>query len=127
MFVWLRWFVNRVTCLPTPCNAARRAGCLSCAIDPGHARVDVPRESHQNLGRELGQAKRRFWLGLIREKLAAPQGSTIAINELVMNPENILELLYFLFTFTYFFQLHLSNEPGKGSCFAHLSIQIPIA
>jgi hypothetical protein len=33
-------------------------------------------------------------LGLIREKLAITQGSTIALNILVMNLEKLLELLF---------------------------------
>ena len=34
---------------------------------------------------KFGQGKRRFGLDLIREKLALTQGSTIAMNILVMN------------------------------------------
>jgi hypothetical protein len=37
-------------------------------------------------------------LGLIREKLALTQGSTIAINILVMNLAKLLALLFVLFT-----------------------------
>ena len=47
---------------------------------------------------KIGQGKRRFGLGLIREKLAVTQGSTIARNVLVMNLEKLLELLFVLFT-----------------------------
>jgi hypothetical protein len=47
---------------------------------------------------KFGQGKRRFGLGLIREKLALTQGSTIAMNILVMNIEKLLELLFVLFT-----------------------------
>jgi hypothetical protein len=47
---------------------------------------------------KFGQGKRRFGLGLIREKLALTQGSTIAMNILVMNLEKLLELLFVLFT-----------------------------
>ena len=47
---------------------------------------------------KLGQGKRRFGWGLIREKLALTQVSTIAMNILVMNLEMLLELLYVLFT-----------------------------
>lgn len=39
---------------------------------------------------KIGQGKRRFGLGLIREKLAVTQGSTIALNMLVMNLEKLL-------------------------------------
>jgi hypothetical protein len=45
---------------------------------------------------KIGQGKRRFGLGLIREKLPATQGSTIALNVLVMNLEKLLELLFVL-------------------------------
>jgi len=37
-------------------------------------------------------------LGLIREKLAVTQGSTIALNVMVMNLEKLLELLFVFFT-----------------------------
>jgi hypothetical protein len=47
---------------------------------------------------KFGQGKRRFGLGLICEKLALTQGSTIAMNILVMNLEKLLELLFVLFT-----------------------------
>jgi len=45
---------------------------------------------------KIGQGKRRFGLGLIREKLPATQGSAIALNVLVMNLEKLLELLFVL-------------------------------
>jgi hypothetical protein len=41
---------------------------------------------------KIGQGKRRFGLALICEKLAVTQGSTIALNVLVMNREKLLEL-----------------------------------
>lgn len=41
---------------------------------------------------KIAQGKRRFGLGLNREKLAVTQGSTIALNVLVMNLEKRLEL-----------------------------------
>jgi hypothetical protein len=47
---------------------------------------------------KFGQGKRRFELGLIREKLARTQGSTIAMNILVMNLVKLLELPFVLFT-----------------------------
>jgi hypothetical protein len=71
---------------------------------------------------KIGQGKRRYGLGLIREKLAVTQGSTIAINVLVMNLQKLLELLFVLFA--YWLQLLLSNEPRKGPGFAILSAQI---
>jgi len=43
---------------------------------------------------KIGQGKRRFGLGLIREKLAVTQGSTIALNVLVLNLEKLLEFLF---------------------------------
>ena len=46
---------------------------------------------------KIGQGKRRFGLALIREKLSITQGSTIALNVLVMNLEKLLELLFVLF------------------------------
>ena len=46
---------------------------------------------------KFGQGKRRFGLGLIREKLAVTQGSAIAMTMLVMNLEKLLQLLFILF------------------------------
>jgi hypothetical protein len=43
---------------------------------------------------KIGQGKRRFGLGLIRDKLAIIQGSTIALNVLAMKLEKLLELLF---------------------------------
>ena len=48
---------------------------------------------------KFGQGKRRFGLGLIREKLAVTQGSAIAMTMLVMNLEKLLQLLFVLFAF----------------------------
>ncbi|HHG2225346.1 TPA: transposase, partial [Synechococcus sp. WH 5701] len=45
---------------------------------------------------KFGQGKRRFGLGLVREKLAETSGCTIAMNLLVMNLEKLLELLFVL-------------------------------
>lgn len=47
---------------------------------------------------KFGQGKRRYGLGLIRQKLALTQGSTIAMNKLMINLEKLLELLFVLFT-----------------------------
>jgi len=71
---------------------------------------------------KIGQGKRRYGLDLIREKLAVTQGSTIAINVLVMNLQKLLELLFVLFA--YWLQLLLSNEPGERPGFAILRAQI---
>ena len=46
---------------------------------------------------KIGQGKRRYGLGLIREKLPATQGSSIAMNVLVMNLQKLLELFYLFF------------------------------
>jgi transposase, IS5 family len=45
---------------------------------------------------KIGQGKRRFEVGLVREKLAENSGCTIAMNLLVMNLKKLLELLYVL-------------------------------
>jgi hypothetical protein len=83
--------------------------------------IDDQRQRNAVEGK-IGQGKRRFGLGLIREKLAVTQGSTIALNVLVMNLEKLLELLFVLFA--YWIQLLLSNQPGKSSLFARLSNQV---
>ena len=59
--------------------------------------IDDQRQRNAVEGK-IGQRKRRFGLGLIREKLAITQGSMIALNVLVMNLEKLLELLFVLFT-----------------------------
>jgi len=51
-------------------------------------------------------------LGLIREKHAITQGSTIALNVLVMNLEKLLALLFVFFTAL--LQLLLVNEGGRS-------------
>jgi hypothetical protein len=45
----------------------------------------------------IGTALRRYGLGLIREKLPATQGSSIAMNILVMKLQKLLELLCLFF------------------------------
>jgi len=47
---------------------------------------------------KIGQGKRRYGLGLIREKLAVTQVSAIALDVLVMNLVKLLEILFDLFT-----------------------------
>jgi len=59
--------------------------------------IDDQRRRNAFEGR-FGPGKSRFGLGLIREKLALTQGSTIAINILVMNLAKLLALLFVLFT-----------------------------
>ena len=49
------------------------------------------------------------------------QGSTIALNVLVMNLEKLVELLLVLFAS--WLQLPLCNQPGKGSRFVCLSTE----
>ena len=80
----------------------------SCAVSFQAAILLLPlftlRKGSQDLlsyttrrGATIGQSKLRYGLGLIREKLAVTQGSTIAMNLLVMNLEKLLELLFVLF------------------------------
>ena len=60
--------------------------------------IDDQRQRNAVEGK-IGQGKRRYGLGLIREKLAATQGSSIAMNILVMNLQKLLELLFVFFVF----------------------------
>ncbi len=49
---------------------------------------------------KIGQGKRRYGLALIFEKLPLTQGTSIAMNILVMNLQKLLELLFsFLFSY----------------------------
>jgi hypothetical protein len=73
--------------------------------------IDDQRQRNAVEGK-IGQGKRRFGLGLIREKLSATQGSTIALNVLVMNLEKLLELLFVFFAAL--LRLLLVNENGQG-------------
>ncbi len=86
--------------------------------------IDDQRQRNADEGK-IGQGKRSFGLGLVRDKLPAVQGSTIALNVLVMNLQKLLELLFVFFA--HLLQLLLGNEPGQGSCFAPLSNQIATA
>jgi hypothetical protein len=79
--------------------------------------IDDQRQRNAVEGK-IGQGKRRYGLGLIREKLAVTQGSTIAINVLVMNLQKLLELLFVLFS--HWLQLLLSNKQGERPRFAIL-------
>ncbi len=83
--------------------------------------IDDQRQRNAVEGK-IGQGKRRFGLGLIREKLAVTQGSTIALNVLVMNLEKLLELLFVLFAS--WLQVLLCNQPGKGSPFVCVSTHL---
>ncbi len=82
--------------------------------------IDDQRQRNAVEGK-IGQGKRRFGLGLIREKLPATQDSTIALNIPVMNLEKLLELLFVLCAS--WLQLLLCNQPGKGSRFVCLRTQ----
>jgi len=73
--------------------------------------IDDQRQRNAVEGK-IGQRKRRFGLGLIREKLAITQDSMIALNELVMNLEKLLELLFVLFTVL--LRLLLVNGGGRS-------------
>ena len=48
---------------------------------------------------KIGQGKRRYGLALILEKLPVTQGSSIAMNILVMNLQKLLELLFIFLIF----------------------------
>ena len=72
--------------------------------------IDDQRQRNAVEGK-IGQGKRRYGLGLIREKLAVTQGSTIAMNLLVMNLEKLLELLFVLFA--HWLQLLLASRVQK--------------
>ena len=74
---------------------------------------------------KIGQGKRRFGLGLIREKLSATQGSTIALNVLVMNLEKLLELLFVFFSAL--LRLLLVNEGGRSMRTLPLKHQVAAA
>ncbi len=74
---------------------------------------------------KIGQGKQRFGLGLIREKLAITQGSTIALNVLVMNLEKLLELLFVLFMAL--LHLFLVNAGGRSIRTIPLKPQIATA
>jgi len=94
-------------------------------IDDHRQRNAVVSEGFCSAAGKIGQGKRRFGLRLIREKLAVTQGSTMALNVLVMNLAKLLELLFVCFA--YWLQLLLGNEPGKVSRFAHLTSQAAAA
>jgi IS5 family transposase len=85
--------------------------------------IDDQRQRNAVEGK-IRQGKRRFGLGLIREKPAVTQGSTIALNVLVINHEKLLEPLFVLFAT--WLQFLLCNQPGKGSRFVSLSTQLSL-
>ena len=55
--------------------------------------IDDQRQRNAVEGK-IGECKRRYGLGLIREKLRATQGSSIAMKLLVMNLQKLLRLLF---------------------------------
>jgi len=74
---------------------------------------------------KIVQGKRRFGLGLIREKLSATQGSTIALNVMVMSLERLLELLFVFFAAL--LRLILVNEGGRSMRTLPLENQVAAA
>lgn len=64
--------------------------------------IDDQRQRNAVEGK-IGQGKRRYGLGLIREKLAATQGSSIAVNILFMNLQKLLKLLVVFLVFLWQF------------------------
>jgi len=108
---------------------ANRAFCLRHGIRLSGPRLGRPKSDPELLAEEqrqflddqrqrnavegkIGQGKRRFGLGLIREKLPVTQGSTIALNVLVMNLEKLLELLFVLISAL--LRILLVNESGQS-------------
>jgi hypothetical protein len=71
---------------------------------------------------KIGQGKRRYGLGLIREKLPATQGSSIAMNVLVMNLQKLLELLCLFFVLCW--QLLVTAARALSSNSRGLSYQL---
>jgi hypothetical protein len=71
---------------------------------------------------KIGQGKRRYGLGLIREKLSAAQASSIAMNILVMNLQKLLELLFVFFAL--WWQLLASTASAQSSNSGSLSYQL---
>lgn len=121
---------------------ANRAFCLRHGIRLSGPRLGRPKSDPELLAEEkrqflddqrqrnavegkIGQGKRRFGLGLIREKLAVTQGSTIALNVLVMNLEKLLELLFVFFTAL--LRILLVNESGQSIRTMPLKAQIAAA
>jgi hypothetical protein len=108
---------------------ANRAFCLRHGIRLSGPRLGRPKSDPELLAEEqrqflddqrqrnavegkIGQGKRRFGLGLIREKMPVTQGSTIALNVLVMNLEKLLELLFVLISAL--LRILLFNESGQS-------------
>lgn len=107
---------------------SNRAFCQRHGIRLGRPRLGLPKNDPELVAEKqlfivdqcqrnavegkIGQGKRRFGLGLIRDKRSATPGSTIALNVLVMNLEKLPELLFVLFAT--FLRLLLVNENGQS-------------
>lgn len=121
---------------------ANRAFCQRHGIRLSGPRLGRPKSDPQLLAEEkkqflddqrqrnavegkIGQGKRRYGLGLIREKLAITQGSAIALNVLVMNLDKLLELLFVFLA--YWLQLLLAHGASCNSHVAVLSDQPAVA
>ncbi len=63
---------------------------------------------------KIGHGKRRFGLGLIREKLPETQDSTIAMNVLVMNLQKLLKFLFVFLRTGYSFCLAMVKSGGRS-------------
>jgi hypothetical protein len=85
-----------------------------------HQFVDDQRRRNAVEGK-IGQGKRRYGLRLIREKLPATQGSSIAMNVLVVNLQKLLELLCLFFALCW--QLLVSAARALSSNSRELSYQ----
>jgi hypothetical protein len=86
--------------------------------------IDDQRQRNAVEGK-IGQGKRRYGLGLIREKLPVTQGTTIAMNVLVMNLQELLELLFVFFA--YLLQLMLVDGAAKRRQAVLLGVQTAAA
>ncbi len=78
--------------------------------------VDDQRQRNAVEGK-IGQGKRRYGLDLIREKLTTTQGSAIALNDLVMDLDKLLEFLFVLLA--YWLQLLLGH---RAACHSHVAV-----
>jgi IS5 family transposase len=94
--------------------------------------IDDQRQRNAVEGK-IGQGKRRYGLGLILEKLAATQGSSIAMNILVMNLQKLLELLFAFVVFVWRLLATFSRSPecqqwvSALSTEGRLMITLPLA
>ncbi len=117
---------DRTLLLPASCNPFDRPATWTKNSDPEFMAAEKQQFRDEQRQRnavegKIGQGKSRLGLGLIREKLAVTQGSTIALTVLVMNLEKPLEFLFVLISS--WLQLHLCIQPGKGLRFVCLTTQ----